>query len=510
MTLLIRNVHILGGGRSLPDISDVFVSDDKISAIGNFPNKKADIVLDGQGAYLSPGFIDVNTDSDHYLTLFDHPEQEDFLRQGVTTIFGGMCGSSLAPLLYGSLESFEKWGNTDRVNVNWHTMMEFLKVVDKHPLAVNFGTLVGHATVRRAIVNDASRDLAKNELAVFSRVLSTALREGGFGMSTGLAYIHERETRYGELKALVEIVKGAGGVYATHLRNTGAGVAASVEETVRIAEETGAKTLISHFVPIVGHEKEYESAFAAIEALPEDVALRFDVYPSSSSLLALYTFLPLWAQNGGVGVMLANMKDEWLVSRIKKDMPRFDEENFVIAQAPGNDFLVGKTLADIKQMYGLRDGRDALVKLMLTMNMRGGILYRNIASTVTKRAMASRRSLIASNAPSFAESFHGRQLKSDRTTRTFMDFLKIVEEEKIMPLEDAVAKITREPAELFNLPLRGTIVEGNYADLTCFKGDEVKFTVVNGKLAMQNGEYKEVCAGKAFRHRSAPPHNHGA
>src|SRR5690348_3985206 len=126
MTLLIKNVQILGGAHEFPDASDVFVNDDKISAIGSFPNKRADTVLEGHGAYLAPGFIDVNTDSDHYLTLFEHRGQEDFLRQGVTTIFGGMCGASLAPLLYGSLESISKWTRTDRVNVNWHTMREFL------------------------------------------------------------------------------------------------------------------------------------------------------------------------------------------------------------------------------------------------------------------------------------------------------------------------------------------------------------------------------------------------
>ena len=109
MTLLIKNVQIVGLGgnaaRRAEGGSDVFVSGAKISAIGNFPNKKADIVLDGQGAYLCPGFIDCNTGSDHYLTLFDNQSQEDSLQQGVTTIMGGMCGSSLAPLLYGSLES---------------------------------------------------------------------------------------------------------------------------------------------------------------------------------------------------------------------------------------------------------------------------------------------------------------------------------------------------------------------------------------------------------------------
>ncbi|MGC9968913.1 MAG: hypothetical protein ABSC29_04280 [Minisyncoccia bacterium] len=503
MTLLIKDVQILGGARPFPDRMDVFVNDDKISAIGNFPNKKADVVLEGQGAYLSPGFIDVNTDSDHYLTLFDHPGQEDFLKQGVTTIFGGMCGSSLAPLLYGGLESMGKWADPNRVNVNWHTMGELLKVIDRHPLAVNFGTMVGHATIRRAILGEASRDLTKNELNVFARTLRAALQEGGFGLSTGLAYVHAKETPYAELKFLADIAGEFKGVYATHLRNTSTGILQSVEETIKLSKETKIKTLISHFVPVIGSEKEYEAALAAIEALPPEADFHFDIYPSANSLLPIYTFLPPWAQTGGVAVMLANVKDEWLATRIKKEMPRLDEEHFVITQAPGNDFLVGKSLKEVKEIYGVKDGREALVRLMVTMNMRGGVLYRNLASHLTKRAMASKHSFIASNAPSFAEkSLRGKQLKSERTTSTFTEFLAMVEREHLMPLEEAIAKITVGPAKKFNLPLRGIVAEGNIADLTCFKGNESKFTVVNGKVAMQNGECKGVFAGRALRHNA--------
>ncbi|MGC9599161.1 MAG: amidohydrolase family protein [Minisyncoccia bacterium] len=502
MTLLIKNVRILGGSRPFPDSSDVFVSGDKISAIGNFPNKKADVVMDGQDAYLSPGFIDVNTDSDHYLTLFEHPGQEDFLKQGVTTILGGMCGSSLAPLLYGTLESVSKWGDPNRVNVNWHAMGEFLRVLDRRPLGVNFGTLVGHATIRRAILGEDLRDLTKNELDVFSQTLTAALEEGAFGVSTGLAYVHVRNTSYAELKSLVGIAKKFHGVYATHLRNPSKGIAASVEETINLAKETGVKTLVSHFVPVVGSEEEYETALAAIEALPDDMDFHFDIYPSSSSLLPIYTFLPLWAQNGGVDVMLANVKDEWLAARIRKDMPHLDEEHFVIAQAPGNDFLVGKSLKEVKHMYGFTDGRDALIRLMVTMNMRGGVLYRNLASHLTKRAMASKRSFIASNAPSFTDSAApGRQLKSERTTSTFTKFLAMVEQEHLMPLEEAITKITAAPAKKFDLALRGTVTEGNFADLVCFKSDEIKFTIVNGKVAMHNGACAQMFAGKVLRHK---------
>src|SRR3989338_4950808 len=280
MTLLIKNVRILGGVEKYSEPKDVFVNGDKISAIGNFPDKGADQVIDGGGAYLAPGFIDVNTDSDHYVSLFDYPEQEDFIRQGVTTIIGGMCGASLAPLLYGSLESMRKWGNIDDTNVNWHTVKEFLETLDKKPLAVNFAMLVGHSTIRRALIGEQIRDLTKRELHVFGTVLLRALKEGAFGLSTGLGYVHSLQTPYQEIKFLCEIVRKQNGVYATHLRSNTSELAKSIEETIKLATDVGVRTIISHFMPIVGNEKAYEYALQKIESLPEKKRLKFDVYPS--------------------------------------------------------------------------------------------------------------------------------------------------------------------------------------------------------------------------------------
>jgi N-acyl-D-aspartate/D-glutamate deacylase len=507
MTLLIKNVQIVGGSRPIRNGNrengnlDVFVSNNKISAIGNFPNKKADIVLDGQGAYLSPGFIDCNTDSDHYLTLFDDPGQEDFVQQGVTTIIGGMCGASLAPLLYGSLESLQKWGDTNRVNVNWHTMSEFLDVMDKRRTAVNFGTLVGHSTIRRAIVGESLRELTKNELNVLARTLESALTEGAFGFSTGLRYVHARKTPYAELRPLAEVVKRFHGVYATQLRHDAIGVKESVEETIRLAKETGASTLINHFSPVIGAEKEYEEALAMIEELPPHVDLHFDISPSTSSLAPIYTFLPEWVQTGGLGVMTANINDEWLLPRIKRDMPEFNEDDLIIAQAPGNDILVGRSLREIKEIYEVQDGRDALLRLMQALQLKGSVLYKNLDEKLIARAIASPRSLIGSNAPSVVEGMAGmKHHKSGRGTATFSSFLSLVEEQKLMPFEEAIRKITLAPAKKFAIAGRGEIIEGNFADFVCFRPGEVKFTVVNGRLVEQAGKTPQVFPGNILRH----------
>lgn len=505
MTLLIKNVQLPGEADTTKDAAqrpfDVFVSGNKISAIGNFPNKRADMVLDGQGAYLSAGFIDVNTASDHYLTLLNDRSQEDALKQGVTSLIGGMCGASLAPLLYGSLESIQKWGDASRVNVNWHTMAEFLEVMDRRPPAVNFGTLVGHATVRRAIVGEALRDLTKNELGVFARTLEASLAEGAFGLSTGLGYVHARRTPYAELRTLAEVVKKYGGVYATHLRHDAVGVKESVEETIKLARDTGVSALISHFSPVMGAEKEYEEALALVNDLPPEVDLHFDIAPSASSLVPIYTFLPEWAQTGGIAVMNATINDEWLFPRIKKEMPAFDEANFVIAQAPGYEFLVGKSLKEIKEVYEADDCRDALLRLMQALQLRGSVLYKNLDAALIARAIASPRSLIASAAPSIPGSASGeKHFKSERTTSTFSVFLSLVEEQKIMPLADAIKKITRDPAKKFGIAGRGEIKEGNFADLVCFRGGEVKFTIVNGRVAEKENEFQAAFPGSILRH----------
>jgi N-acyl-D-amino-acid deacylase len=501
MTLLIKNVRILGGAREFPDVTDVFVSDEKIAAIGNFPDKKADEILDGQSAYLSPGFIDVNTDSDHYLTLFEHPGQEDFLRQGVTTIFGGMCGSSLAPLLYGTLESVRKWGGSeDRINVNWHTVAEFLATIDKRPFAVNFGTLAGHGTIRRSLAGDAVRELTKNELSVFIETMKKAMGDGAFGLSTSLGSVHAQKASRTEMASLAKIVKESNGIYATHLRKTATGIDESMDETIKLAKETGVKVLVNHFVPVRGAEKDYESALAMLDVLPASVDLQFDIYPFDALLLPFYTFLPAWVRMGGFEVMYANIQEEWLLPKIKNEMEILEDSHFTVAQAPGNDFLVGKKLSDLKEMYGLKDGREALLKLMTTTKMRGVALYENLNGDLMKKAIVNKRAFIASNAPSFSESSSGKQLKSDRTTQTFSRFLELVERDKIMPLADAIRKITLEPARKFGLAGRGEIKEGNYADLACFKNGEVKFTVVNGKVVMKEGEFQNKFPGKALRH----------
>ena len=451
MTLLIKNVQPIGAGNKLPERTDIFISGDKISAFGNFSSKGADETIDGQGAYVSPGFIDVNTDSDHYLTLFDDPAQEDFLKQGVTTIIGGQCGSSLAPLIYGSLESIRKWTDIGKMNVNWNSAKEYLNELERRRLGVNFGTLIGHSTIRRALVGESQRTLTKNELKVFNETLKRTMGEGGFGLSTGLGYLHSRNTPYQEIKTLLKTVKKFSGVYATHLRKNGKELGESVDETIKVSLETGAKTLISHFMPHLGEEKEYEKSLEKFDKLPAGRDFHFDVYPFDFTIVPLYTFLPEWARRENLETMNFLLRDEWQRNKILKELPAISPENLIVSKATKNEAVVGRSLKELKSIYGINDTKKALLQLMITTELKAVVFHKNINQKLIKAAILHPRSILASNSASSSDKSMDKAIKSDRATSTFSKFLSLVEKENLMPIEKAIRKITAVPAKKFGI-----------------------------------------------------------
>ena len=501
MTLLIKNVRLLGSDLGPEAKADVFVSGENISAIGDFSRKSADEVIDGQGGYLAPGFIDVDSTSDHYLTLFDNPGQEDFLKQGVTTIVGGHCGASLAPLLYGSLESLRKWADIDKVNVDWHTVGEFLERLATRPLGVNFATFAGHATIRRAILGEDVRDLTKNETDVFVSVLQRAIAEGALGLSTGLEYVHARGTSYQELLTLAKAVRAAGGIHSTHLRNTSDGIEEGLQEAIKLATESKASMLVSHFMPFLSSGKQYKRAAGLLDDLPKDANFHVDMHPWGGSMLPFYRLLPHWAQTGTLAIMAKSVKDEWLSKRILKELPYFAPPDFVVAEAPGENILVGETLEGFMQKFEIKDAREALLKLLALTNLRGVAYVQNVDRDLADKMLAHPRTLIASHAPAFLRRPHEKPFVSPRATDTFPEFLRRVAAKKLLSMPEAIGKITAAPAAKFGLAKRGWVREGYLADLVVFRAFEVRTVVVNGIVAVRDGSATGARSGRPLLHR---------
>ncbi len=485
MSLLIKEVFVVDGEGNAPYKADVLVQNNVISAIGNLKGKHSSEIIDGLGNYLTPGFIDVNSTSDHYLTLFNGEGENNFGVQGVTTIIGGMCGASLAPIIYGSLESISKWTNLDNVNVNWHTVREFLNSLDKVKLKINFGTLVGHGTIRRAITGNEKRNLTIKELWVFKRLLNQALSEGAYGLSTGLGFISGRETPYEEIRELVGIIKKYDGVYATHLRNDKDKISESVEETIKIAKTSNVKTIISHFEPNLGFEKEYEEALTKIRDANLD-NLYFDIHGHDSREISIYKLLPVWAQKENLETMFEILKNKDNYKKIVKDLKFLNPGDVTISHAPTQKFLEGKNLWQMMENYGL-SAAESLLKVMDMTNMKATVFYKNINPELFKTLIKEKNALIGSSSNSTTE----------KSNPTFSKFLRTVMQSDLMPIETAVKKVTSEPAKIFSIKDRGVIKYGKKADLVVIgKNDyEAKEVIIGGKR-LSKGSNAEILRHK--------------
>ena len=477
MTLLIKNVKVLGGVKDFGDHSDVFVVGDKISAIGTFPQKDADLVLDGQGGYLAPGFIDIGSTADHYLDIFDDPSSEHLLAQGITTIVGGQCGFSLAPLLYGRLDMIRKWTDVDKLNIDWHTMKEFFASLKERKMGVNFATFTGHLTVRQELVGDAERDLTQNELSVFKKVIDDSLSHGSAGVSFGLEYSHGKGTPFKEIKMLAESVAKVNGICAVHLRRRDKEIAQAFEEVKTLAEAAKAKVLVSHFSPMIGAESEYEKVLAELYDLPAQTDLYLTARPFEENIVPIYFMLPGWAQKGSLEEMLHSVKDEWLSSRVMKDIPQFDPEKVRILKAVKNESLEGKNFKELMEIFGLSTFAETLRKIMITTGLRATVTLGELDPKLLIATWKNPRAMVGTFAP-----------KAMSSNSTLMHFLGRVEKEELFSLEDAVWKVSGFPAKVLGFKGRGRIGEGYFADLTVFKNGEVKFTILGGNLAYRPGE----------------------
>ncbi|MCL4405985.1 MAG: amidohydrolase family protein [Patescibacteria group bacterium] len=496
MSILIKGAQILDGNGNSPFKADILVLKDKISAIGDFRgHRPAETVIDGFGCYAAPGFIDVDTDSDHYLTLFTNPGQEDFLKQGVTTIFGGMCGYSLAPLVYGSMESVREWSESERLNVDWRTTKEFLSSLRRMTLGVNFGTLSGHLSMRQNIVRK-SRALSGQEMKILSALLDKSLRDGSFGMSSSLGYAAGEDIENEEIVELLKTVKDRNGIYSTHLRDYGDGLIESVKDSVGAAVRSGISTIISHFEPYSVSAKKYEQALGIIGENTAAADIHFDIFPYDTSVVVLSDLLPKRILSESVAETLARLGKPGYIKQIQSfwSKNKIDPETMVIAGAPKNDYVVGKSIREFSQNRGLEPA-EGVFELMRLTRMRGTMAVKNIDEKLIEKGLLHSQSLIASNSTSFDPS---EKFVHERSKNTFTKYLEIAT--KSLSIEIAVKKITSVPARIFNLKNRGLLKEGNLADLVLIRDNRIKDVIVSGKIAVRNGEIENSAAGQVLKH----------
>lgn len=491
--------------------ADIGIKEDRIATIGELHNERCEIEIDATDLLVCPGIIDVNNHSDTYWQLFTNPNLESLIYQGVTTIIGGNCGSSLAPLADAdAIESIQKWVNIKRVNLNWLSIEELFEAVEQVGLSVNFVTLIGHGTLRRGIIKNEMRNLTPKELGYVEKMLDSSLRDGGIGMSTGLIYTHARSASTEELIALAKTVRKFNGIYTTHIRNEREKFLEAVEEALKIAEESGVKLHISHLKVM---EKDnwglFESALAAIEkAYERGVDVTFDVFPYTNTGTVLYTLLPEWVSAGGKKMLINRLKDPSIRAKVISEMKEsgFDYSKIEIAISSLDKVLSRRRILDIAKSQE-KSVEDAVVDVLIASEGRVITSIESLSEENIEKAVAHPLSIISTNGA-------GYSIEHSKTgevvhPRNFGTFPRIISQyvlgKRIISWEAAIRKMTGIPAQKFGIKKRGEIKEKNFADIMIINRDKladlattenpyqyskgVEFVVVNGEIILSEGVY---------------------
>ena len=519
--ILIKNGTIIDGtGRPMFG-ADLGIKEDKIVKIGQLHDESAEIEIDATDRLICPGFVDVNNHSDAYWRIFNNPDLESIIYQGVTTIIGGNCGSSLAPLANAeTISSIQKWTDMRKINVNWLTMNEFLDVTEAQKLSTNFGTLVGHGTLRRGLLKDEMRNLTQEELAVMKRMLSDSLESGAFGMSTGLIYTHAKLASKEELAELAGVVKKYNRVYTTHVRGEKEELIGAIDEALDVAKKSGVKLHISHLKAM--GEKNWNlmgEALGLLERANENgVNVTFDVYPYTNTGSVLYVLLPNWTSEGGRRAMLQRLKDPVLRAKAVDEMKKsgFDYSKVEIAVSPLNKTLTRKSVVEIAQFQG-KSIEEAIIDILIASEGMVVTSMEILSEENIEKAIAHPLSIISSNGSGYnIEHAKSGELVHQRNFGTFPRILsKYVEDKKLITWEEAIRKMTSLPAEKFNIEKRGELQEKYFADLVILDKKEIKdlatkdnpyqyskgidYVLVNGKIVLSNGKYLGKRSGEVLR-----------
>ena len=506
--LLIRNGRVVDGTGSPWFLADIGVTGDTIVAIDpHLEGRGSARVIDASGLVVAPGFIDVHSHAevhDDGQDAIGNPGAENDVRQGVTTIFASPDG-----------------GGSVRVG-------EFLSRVAAAKPAINIGTFIGHGAIRGAVIGQDNRPATSAEMQRMQDLVRTGMREGAFGLSTGLFYVPGNYAPLQEVIDLASVAGEFGGIHQSHMRDEAGAVLDSVRDTIAIGERGHLPTQVTHH-KIIGKAnwgRSVDTLRLIDEARARGVDVTIDQYPYTASSTSIQGgLLPPWVQEGGREKMLERLRDETSLKRtlaaittaIQVDRGGGDPANIVLAACPFDPALAGKSLAQV-----LRDRKrpatpDQAADIVVEIVQRGGCsaIYHSISEDDLVRIMKHPATMIASDASPGIPAF-GKDVPHPRAYGTFARVLGVyVREKKVLTLEDAVRKMSSFPARRMGLADRGVLRAGMKADIVVFDpqsivdkatfekphqyAEGVQDVIVNGMVTLERGRIAGGRGGRVLR-----------
>ena len=494
--LAIVNGTVVDGTGRAGVRQDVAIKDGRIAALGRVSRGDAAAVIDARDLVVAPGFIDVHTHADN---LVNRPDAANFVRMGVTTIVAGNCGSSALDV--GSA----------------------LAALRERPAALNFATLIGHNTVRSAVMGSENRAPRAAELARMKSLVWKGIADGAVGFSTGLQYVPGTYAQSMEIVELARAAASGGGIYASHMRNEGTALEEAIAETIRVGEMSGARVQISHLkVDSPNRWGASEKALAMIDAARQKgIDVRADQYAYTAASSTLGIRFPSWVLEGGQAKIAERLNDPPTWQKIKTEIAALLAERglrdlsfAVVAMHRADATLNGRSMKQIAvQQFG-SESADAQFEAARTMMLAGGasMVYHFMSDADVERIMRHPQVGIASDAGviAFGDGVpHPRGYGNNaRVLGTY------VRGRHVISLEEAIRKMTSLPAGHFRFANRGTIRTGYAADLAVFDpariGDTATFeaphgyaagipyVVVNGVVVVNNGTQTEARPGQVL------------
>ena len=529
--LIIRNGHIIDGTGNPWYAADVAVNGDRIAAIGDLHEAHGKREIDTKGRVVAPGFIDMLGQSETSLLVDNRSLSK--LSQGITTEITGE-GGSIAPQNEKTIAPQKPFLDKYKLTIDWTTLDGYFRRLEKQGTPLNFGTYVGSAQVREAVIGDDNRPPTPAELEQMKSLVEQAMKDGALGLSSALIYPPNIYAKTDELIALAQVASKYGGLYATHMRSEGASEMPALAEAIRIGREANLPVEIFHLKvsgkPRWGGMKNVVAAIQLARDSGLDIAA--DMYPYTAGATALASALPPWAADGGVQKLLERLKDPDTRARIKKELAgdHPDWENLFYdcggaagvlissVQNPELKSFEGKTVEDVAKSWK-KSPEDTLMDFVLADNAQTGAIYFMASEEDLRTGLSQPWTSIGLDAgemsldgPLYEPHAHPRAMGS--MPRLLGHYVR---DEHLLPLEAAIRKITSLPAQREHFESRGLLKPGYFADITIFDpatvidhasftkpdqlSDSIDYTIVNGQVEFEHGKLTGSMAGRVLRGR---------
>src|SRR2546423_9047168 len=527
--IIIRNGRVIDGTGHAGFRNDIAIKGDRIEEMGNLRGLKAKRQIDARGQIVAPGFIDMLGQSEQYVLI--DPRAMSKVMMGVTTEITGE-GESIAPVNNRILKEQEDFNRRFKLTVDWRTLDQYFNRLDKQGAGINLGTFVGATQVREYVIGYDDRPPTPPELDQMKRLVAEAMKDGALGVSTSLQYVPARFAKTDEIVELAKVAHQYGGIYITHQRSEANAIDDSMKEVFEIARRANIPAEIWHFK--TAYKKNWgrmpEMLQRIVAARRRGLKITADVYPYVAGSTSLSACLPPWALEGGTDKMVERLRDAATRDRLKKEISidSKDWEHIYLGSGGPSGILIGSvTNRDLDNLQGKRlaeiataqnkDPLDALFDFIIADHGQTGAIFFMMQESDMNAALKSPFVSICTD--SGARATDGPLAGSKSHPRGWGSYPRIlgkyVRDEKLLPLELAIHKMTGLPASNVGLRQRGLLRKGYFADITIFDSKTVidratfeepnqyplgiNFVIVNGQIELDSGKRMPALAGRVLR-----------